>query len=74
MGNVAETWMDEEVKKNAIDEVSITTLDHVSTAKNISSFSFFIKNKIFAKLFDKKAIRKYFYRFKGLPNEVAKNY
>ena len=74
MGNVAEDWMETEVQKNSVSEVITTPLKHFPSSKKVSSFSFFIKNKVFAKIFDRKPFRQYFYKMKGLPKEVAKHY
>ena len=74
MGNVAEDWMETEVQKNSVYEVITTPLKHFPSSKKVSSFSFFIKNKVFAKIFDRKPFRQYFYKMKGLPKGVAKHY
>lgn len=74
MGNVYEDWMTEEVGDNAIPKIEKLDLIPTEKAQKISGFSFFIKNRLFAKFFDKKAIRSYFYKIKGLPKEVARNY
>ncbi|MFN3754446.1 glycosyltransferase family A protein [Flavobacterium sp.] len=74
MGNVVEDWMIESLQENAVDSVEVSMLKNQPKAKKISRFSFFIKNKLFAKIFDNTTFRKYFYHFKGLPKTVAKNY
>lgn len=74
MGNVYEDWMQDEVQKNAASPVEKINLFPTERADNKSSLSLFIKNRLFAKLFDKKPIRKYFYKMKGLPKEVIGKY
>ncbi|MDI9257675.1 glycosyltransferase family A protein [Flavobacterium sedimenticola] len=74
MGNVAEDWMAETIQNNAVAEVPVVTLQPSSRSYVPNTFSFFIKNRLFTKLFDKKWVRRYFYKAKGLPKEVAQNY
>lgn len=74
MGNVYEDWMADEVQKNAVSNVEKLHLLPTEKAGNKSTFSLFIKNRLFAKFFDKKPIRKYFYGIKGLPKQIVRNY
>ncbi|QBZ97893.1 glycosyltransferase family A protein [Flavobacterium sangjuense] len=74
MGNVAEDWMTSEIQKNTVSQVEAVHFINQQKPAKVSRFSFYIKNRIFAKIFDNKAFRKYFYHFKGLPKDVAKNY
>lgn len=73
MGNVYEDWMEETLVKIESSDVKQELLLKVPDAKKISKTLFFIKNKLFIKLFNKKPIRRYFYKIKGLPkDEIAK--
>jgi len=74
MGNVHEDWMDEEIGKNVSLQIEKTKLVLTGKTKAAGTFSFFIKNVFFAKIFRKRPVRRYFYRLKGLPKEVAQKY
>lgn len=74
MGNVLENWMEEEIKKlePAMESpVELTILDKV---KNENSLFFFIKNRLFIKLFSIRWFKQWFYSYKGLPKRMRKNY
>jgi len=74
MGNVYEHWMQEELEKldNSVKE--IIELSFQRPNHKISKFEFFIKNKLFSKLFSIKLFKKLFYKYKKLPKEMISNY
>lgn len=74
MGNLSEDWMIEETKKKSIPEVEKLDLILIENVKNINKVTMFLKNRLFARLFQKKIFRNYFYSFKGLPKDIAKKY
>ena len=71
MGNVFEQWMEEVVFEN---DKSIHFKNNFKTFENINKISFFIKNRLFRKLFKNKKVRKMFYRFKKLPKTMIQKY
>ena len=74
MGNVFEDWMQETLEGIGGNNTSKNqTLFEISEIKNCSKIGYFIKNRLFIKFFNKKPIRKLFYKMKGLPkDEIAK--
>jgi len=74
MGNVLESWMEEEI--SALDETSkpINKLITVGSIGNKSKVSLFVKNKLFAKIFSNKTFRRFFYKSKKLPKSMITNY
>jgi hypothetical protein len=74
MGNVFEDWIQETLEGIGGNNTSKNqTLFEISEIKNCSKIGYFIKNRLFIKFFNKKPIRKLFYKMKGLPkDEIAK--
>ncbi len=70
MGNVHEEWMDT-VELSKTDEIIELSL---RPRKKISSFCFFIKNKLFVKFLSIKWMVKLFLKWKGLPKQMRNNY
>jgi hypothetical protein len=74
MGNYYEKWMDEEVQKlNENNEKSIELVDFNQLTKE-NKISFYIKNKLFRKLFNRKEFRRFFYKIKDLPKSSITKY
>jgi hypothetical protein len=74
MGNVAEDWMVDEVKKNETKDIEVSILLSHEKHVKINKLTFFIKNVFFCKVFENKIFRSYFYSFKKLPKDVLRNY
>jgi hypothetical protein len=74
MGNVIEPWMDELGNKQTEKATVMPQLNNMSSSTTISSVQFFIKNRLFLKLFSNKTFKKQYYRFKKLPKEMIQNY
>jgi len=74
MGNTIEPWM--EVALNNLENTPNIALELTSqnSFEKISKFEFFIKNKLFSKLFSIKLFKKLFYKYKKLPKEMINNY
>lgn len=71
MGNVLEDWMLKTTSNNTNKDAVISGF---SKRKKMNSMSYFIKNKLFYKLVLSKWLSVFFYRSKGLPKEIAKNF
>jgi len=75
MGNTYEEWMGKEVSelencnKETI-ELKKIVLPRLKTTRQ----SFFVKNRLFKKVFSLKAFKRWFYKFKGLPNSMINKY
>ena len=71
IGNTPENWM---------HEIAFSTtekffeLDNSKELNKISNWKFALKNKVFKKIFKSNFVRRYFYKIKGLPKNVAQNY
>jgi len=74
MGNVIEPWIKDELEKLNNKSNSISLLINKNPHYKISKLHFFIKNKLFARLFSNKSFRKLFYSIKNLPKEMISNY
>ena len=74
MGNVAEPWMNGILQKLKNNSNSVPILLNQKHHKKISRLHFFIKNRLFIKLFSNKIVRKLFYSIKNLPKEMISNY
>ena len=74
MGNVFEPWIKDELKKLNNKPNSISLLINKNPHKKISNLHYFVKNRLFAKLFSNKSFRKLFYSIKNLPKEMISNY
>jgi hypothetical protein len=74
MGNVVEPWMDDVLKKIKNNPNTLLKLENTKTSKKISKFHYFIKNRLFTKLFSYKIVKQLFYRYKKLPKEMISNY
>lgn len=73
MGNAFEDWMQATLDKIHSNTAQNKTLLEVPEVKNCSQISYFIKNKLFMKFFNKEPLRKLFYKMKGLPkHEINK--
>lgn len=73
LGNVEEPWMMDTVN-NLNQENKKVEGQPLRKTTNSSSFSYFLKNKIFGKLFSKKSVVVLLLQFKGLTREAAKKY
>jgi len=71
MGNTLEKWMCE-IKFQNLKVITYYAGYHKN--KKISSIIYFIKIKLFQKLFSDKNFQMWFLKFKGLPKEMIKNY
>ncbi len=73
MGNVHESWMDKEIEKVTNESNrKCLRLNHKTLTSN--KLSYFIKNHLFRKLLQNKALLRRFLIAKGLPKSMAKNY
>jgi hypothetical protein len=73
MGNAFEDWMQETLDKLSSNTAQNETLSEVPEVKECSQISYFIKNRLFMKFFNKEPLRKLFYKMKGLPkHEINK--
>lgn len=71
MGNTLEDWMEviptlSEYKKEVLSNFNIN--------KETSRFSYFLKNRLFIKLFSIPFLNRLFLKWKGLPNDMVKRY
>jgi hypothetical protein len=73
LGNVQETWMQETFNALKKEDKGIDFVLH-KPLKQPSKFQFWIKNILPEKLFYRKAIRRFFLKYKGLTSEEAKQY
>lgn len=73
MGNVKESWMEEELKK-LLPENLETCPDIKYEKRQKSTLVLDIRNHVFQKLFSKTWFRKRFYKYKGLPPNMISNY
>jgi len=73
MGNVKEDWM-----KDTLEQLENNSLKNFPNLKpsnlKSSNLSYVLKNHVFRKLLEQKAIMKYFLKSKGLPTTMLKNY
>ncbi len=74
MGNVFEDWMQETLDGMPANDVKQEFLLTYPEIKNSSKIDYFIKNRLFIKLFNKKLFRRYFYKIKGLTKEEIAKY
>jgi hypothetical protein len=74
MGNVLEDWMEEETKKLEPSKDSQRKLPFLGYVQNENRFLYFIKNRLFVKLFSTRWFKQWFYSYKGLPKGMRKNY
>jgi len=74
MGNVHEHWMQEELEKLNDSANEIIELNFKSFNPKISKLHFFIKNKLFPKLFSNRIFKQLFYKYKKMPKEMVSNY
>ena len=74
MGNAFEDWMQESLDKITAADSKSETLLEVPEVKDISKMHYFIKNKLFIKFFNKKHLRRIFYKMKGLPKDEINKY
>lgn len=74
MGNAFEDWMQETLKKMTPDNLSPETLLTLHNVKKVNWINYFIKNLLFTKLFEKKVVRRFFYKIKGLPKHEINDY
>ena len=74
MGNHVEKWMYDELKNSAAEKSTALSFNGAENVKNENRILGFIKNTVFVRLFDKKSFRKIFYKFKGMPAEMAIKY
>jgi hypothetical protein len=56
------------------NENPIPELNQLTTFKKVSAFSYYIKNKLFIKFFNKRKYRRLFYKFIGLPKAMIQKY
>lgn len=74
MGNNFEEWMQETLDGMTDNDVKQEFLLTYPEIKNSSKIDYFIKNRLFIKLFNKKRIRRFFYKIKGLPKHEINSY
>lgn len=74
MGNILEDWMKEEVKRLEPAKDFGRYLPNFQNISNEKPLFYFIKNRLFVKLFSFILIKHIFYKFKGLPKKMRKNY
>jgi hypothetical protein len=74
MGNNFEEWMQETLDGMPANDVKQEFLLTYPEIKNSSKIDYFIKNRLFIKLFNKKRIRRFFYKIKGLPKHEINSY
>ena len=74
MGNIIEPWMENELKKTKNKPNPVLKLENRKSFKKVSNLHYFVKNRLFAKLFSNKSFRKLFYSIKNLPKEMISNY
>jgi hypothetical protein len=74
MGNVFEDWMQETLEGIAGNNTKNVTLFVIPEIKSCSNISYFIKNRLFIKFFNKKPFRRFFYKMKGLPEHEINKY
>ncbi|MDP2088616.1 MAG: glycosyltransferase [Flavobacteriaceae bacterium] len=74
LGNLAEPWMEEELNSMQKTELKNCQLISFSKVNKETKFNYFIKNRLFVKVFSNKYFRKLFYKYKGLPKEMIVNY
>jgi hypothetical protein len=74
MGNVFEDWMQETLEGIAGNTTKNVTLFVIPEIKSCSNISYFIKNRLFIKFFNKKSFRRFFYKMKGLPEHEINKY
>ncbi|MEO8515693.1 MAG: glycosyltransferase [Flavobacterium sp.] len=74
MGNVLEKWMNDEIL--LLDE-NLKSENKLITSESIyieSKWSFFLKNRVFSKVFSNKKFKRVFYKYKKLPKSMITNY
>ncbi|MGV6845009.1 MAG: glycosyltransferase family A protein [Lutibacter sp.] len=74
MGNSLESWFDDEISKISNVEKKSIDLLKIRDSRAISNFFYFLKIKMFNKLFSTKIFRKIYYKLKKLPNYMISNY
>nr|WP_294774863.1 glycosyltransferase family 2 protein [uncultured Flavobacterium sp.] len=74
LGNVYEEWMTEVLNSFSKKENPIPELHKLSSFKKVSAFSYYLKNKLFIKFFNKRKYRRLFYQFIGLPKTMIQKY
>lgn len=74
IGNSAEEWMKTKVKHTVITDSKKLSQIKISNPKKISYIEFFIKHKLFFKIFKINVFYQLFLRFKGLPKKMINNY
>ena len=74
MGNVYEEWMG--VTLNSIGEKEVTEVKllNKTPVETENRLLYFLKNIFFVKIFNKSKYRRLFYRFKGMPKDMAAKY
>ena len=71
MGNVFEQWMEEvDIKTNSNAEFQ----SNFPTYKKCHNINYFIKNHLFRKLFKIEFVKRLFYRYKGMPRNIIREY
>jgi len=74
MGNTYEEWMQETLDEMAANDIKQEFLLAYPEIRNSKKIDYFIKNRLFIKLFNKKRIRRFFYKIKGLPKHEINSY
>jgi len=75
LGNTYENWMNYSI--DSLAKNSQHRLEFISNSNQITKENrllYFIKNKFFKKIFNKRKIRKIYYKYKGLSKYVASKY
>jgi hypothetical protein len=71
MGNVHEPWMDEVLfKKDPAEQFK----SGFKTFSAIGALPYFLKNRVFRKIFRYKRTKRFFYRLKGMPKDLIGKY
>lgn len=74
MGNKHELWMDNVVENFENHKGSTLEVKFFKLKYSISKFEFFIKNRLFVKLFSYRIFKKVFYWLNGLPKGMRSTY
>lgn len=75
MGNHIEKWMDSELNsKDEKNEISMEVYLKISRGNSSSAVQYYLKNRLFVRLFSNKTFKRMFYKAKGLPKEMIETY
>ncbi|MDP3353991.1 MAG: glycosyltransferase family A protein [Flavobacteriaceae bacterium] len=74
LGNLIEPWMEEEINSSNKIALENGQLNSYIRVNKITKLNYFIKTRLFVKVFSNKFFRKLFYKYKGLPKEMIDHY